>query len=84
MWAAGERHVDVVEALIHAGANVNAKCHAGFTPLLFAVRNAQIDTLRFLLDHGASANDVASDGTSALNVAIVNAPHPAAGLNVGR
>ena len=37
------------------------------------MRNAQLDALRLLLDHGGSANDLAPDGTSALNVAIVNA-----------
>ena len=73
MWAAGEGHVDVVRALIAAGADVNAKSKSGFTPLLFAVRNAQIEALRVLLEHGANVNDVAADGTSALNVAIVNA-----------
>jgi ankyrin repeat protein len=37
MWAAGEGHLDVVKALVDAGANVNAKSKAGSTPLLFAV-----------------------------------------------
>jgi ankyrin repeat protein len=41
--------------------------------LLFAVRNAQLDAVRLLLEHGANVDDVAPDGTSALNVAIVNA-----------
>ncbi len=80
MWAAGEGHLDVVAALIKAGANVNAKSKAGSTPLLFAVRDAQIDTLRYLLDHGANANDIAPDGTSALNVAVVNAFYEAASV----
>ena len=59
---------------------MNAKSKAGSTPLLFAVRNAQIDTLRYLLDHGANANDIAPDGTSALNVAVVNAFYEAASV----
>ena len=73
MLAAGEGNVEAMRALIAAGANVTAKSKSGFTPLLFAVRNAQLDALRLLLDHGANANDFAADGTSALNVAIVNA-----------
>ena len=74
MWAAGEGNVDVARTLIAAGANVTAKSKSGFTPLLFAVRNAQIETMRLLLDHGANANDLApDDATSALNVAVVNA-----------
>jgi uncharacterized protein len=80
MWAAGEGHLDVVKALVDAGANVNAKSKAGSTPLLFAVREAQVPTLRYLLDHGANANDLAPDGTSALNVAIVNAFYEAASV----
>jgi ankyrin repeat protein len=81
MWAAGEGHADVVRALIAAGANVTAKSKAGFTPLLFAVRNAEIETMRLLLDHGANVNDVVpKDGTSALNVAIVNAFYEAASV----
>jgi ankyrin repeat protein len=47
---------------------------------LFAVRDAQVDALRYLLDHGAHANDLASDGTSALNVAVVNAFYEAASV----
>ncbi len=41
--------------------------------LLFAVRNAHIDAAKVLLEHGANVNDVAPDGTSALNMAVVNA-----------
>jgi hypothetical protein len=37
------------------------------------VRNAQLDSVRLLLEHGANVNDLAPDGTSALNVAILNA-----------
>ena len=81
MWAAGEGNVDVARTLIAAGANVTAKSKSGFTPLLFAVRNAQIETMRLLLDHGANANDLApDDATSALNVAVVNAFYEAASV----
>src|SRR4029079_2098733 len=43
------------------------------TPMLFAVRNGQIEVVKVLLKHKASVNDVAADGTSALNMAVVNA-----------
>ncbi len=59
--------------LIEFGADAKAKSKAGFTPLLFAVRDAHIEAAKVLLDHGANVNDTASDGTSALNMAIVNA-----------
>ena len=44
-----------------------------FTPLLFAVRAGQLETVRALLDAGANVNDKVSDGTSALVLAIINA-----------
>ena len=50
-----------------------AKSTGGFTPLLFAVRNAHIETAVALLKRGANVNDVAPDGSSALSMAAVNA-----------
>ena len=66
MWAAGEGHTRRGTRADRAGANVTARSKAGFTPLLFAVRNAQLDAAALLLEHGANVNDVAADGTSAL------------------
>jgi ankyrin repeat protein len=40
---------------------------------LFAVRNDRVDAVNVLLRHGANVNDTAPDGTSALNMAVVNA-----------
>ena len=37
------------------------------------MRGGHKDTVQALLAHGANANDAAPDGTSALNVAVVNA-----------
>ncbi len=41
----------------------------GFTPLLFAARQGDIESARLLLAAGATVNDTAPDGTSALVVA---------------
>ncbi len=41
----------------------------GFTPLLFAARQGDIDSARLLLDAGANVNEVLPDGTSALVLA---------------
>ena len=41
----------------------------GFTPLLFAARTGDLDAARFLLDAGASARDIAPEGSTALMVA---------------
>jgi uncharacterized protein len=73
MWAASEGNAAAAALLIEFGADVKAKSKGGFTPLLFAVRDAHIEAAKVLLEHGANVNDVAPDGTSALNMAIVNA-----------
>src|SRR5688572_13083504 len=73
MWAASEGNTAAAATLIESGADLKAKSKAGFTPLLFAVRGGHTETVQTLLARGASANDVAPDGTSALNMAVVNA-----------
>jgi len=50
----------------------------GFTPLLFAARVGDVDSLRLLLDHGADVNEVAADGSSPLIVATLRGRVPAA------
>jgi len=78
MWAASEGNTDASEVLIEFGADIKAKSQSGYTPLLFAVRGGHKETVQALLAHGANANDVAPDatsafGTSALHMAVVNA-----------
>jgi ankyrin repeat protein len=73
MWAASEGNADVVGLLLEAGADVASTSPGGFTPFLFAVRNAHRAAAEVLLDHGANVNDVTPDGTSALGMAVVNA-----------
>ena len=46
MWAAAERHLPIVRELLAAGADVSATSTIGFTPLLFAVRNGDLDTAK--------------------------------------
>ena len=57
MWAAGEGHLLAVSELIRGRAEVGAKSQAGFSALLFAVRQGHIDVARALLDAGAEVND---------------------------
>jgi ankyrin repeat protein len=73
MWAAAERHADVVGPLVAAGADVNEVSDAGFTPLMFATRLGHIETVDALLDAGADLHQTLPDGTSALVVAVINA-----------
>src|SRR5262249_48218336 len=59
MWAAAEKHPEVVRALIDHGANVNAHSKSGFTPLMFAAQQGDIDSARILLAAGAKMNEPA-------------------------
>jgi len=72
MWAVAAPHPDVVRLLTEAGADVHVSSRKGFTPLLFAAINGDIDTAKILLAAGARVNDVGSDGTHALPLAIIN------------
>jgi ankyrin repeat protein len=52
----------------------------GSTPLLFAVRSGDVESVRLLLAAGADVNDVLPDGTSALVLAAQSGNGPAASL----
>lgn len=56
MWAAAERHADVVRLLIEAGANPQAQTKKGFTALHFATREGDLATTRQLLAAGVNVN----------------------------
>jgi uncharacterized protein len=58
MWAISERHTAVAEELLRHGADVNARSKTGFTALMFAAQQGDVDTTRILLDAKASPNDV--------------------------
>ena len=73
MWAAAERHAEVVRPLVAAGANVDGRSDAGFTPLMFAARLGHIETVDALLDAGADIHQTLPNGTSALVVSVINA-----------
>jgi Ankyrin repeats (3 copies) len=61
------------EALIAAGANVNAGGHDGLTPLMLAASNGRAEVVRVLIRHGAEVNafNDAERGT-ALSLAVRN------------
>jgi uncharacterized protein len=56
MWAASERHPNVVRLLVEAGANTKAHTKKGFTALHFAAREGDIDSVRQLLASGVNIN----------------------------
>ena len=84
MWAAAEGNVEVAGALLDARADLNTRLDVGFTPFLFAVREARLDMVRMLLKRGADANEMIEttriprggrprNGTTALMIATTNA-----------
>jgi uncharacterized protein len=86
MWAAAENHLDVVDLLIKAGADVNRQAHVtsvkdrknadhptgGFTPLMWAARAGNETMVRRLVARGANVNLKNGDDASAAMIAIYN------------
>jgi uncharacterized protein len=86
MWAAAEGHIDVVDVLIEAGADINRQGHittltdrnnadhptGGFTPLMWAARAGNDALVRRLVAKGANVNLKNGDGASAAMVAMYN------------
>ncbi|GJQ78073.1 hypothetical protein Trydic_g2415 [Trypoxylus dichotomus] len=62
LYAADYGQVDVIEYLIGAGADVNAKDKHGITALLAAIWEGHKECVRLLLEKGATKEGVAPDG----------------------
>jgi ankyrin repeat protein len=62
-WAAQEGHVEIVDLLLDAGANVNFTDPSGFTPLEQAVGESHLNVVERLLLRGADVSHrCATDG----------------------
>jgi ankyrin repeat protein len=86
MWAAAENHLDIVDLLIEAGADVNRQAYVtslkdrknadhpsgGFTPLMWAARAGNEAMVRRLVTRGANVNLKNGDNASAAMIAIYN------------
>ena len=57
MTAAAEMHPSLVRLLLARAGDVHARSVVGFTPLLFAVRAGDLESVRLLIGAGASANE---------------------------
>lgn len=68
LMLAGE-HPDVVTELLRGGADVNARTHNGFTPLMGAALGCHAQSVRILIDAGADVNAEGADGISVLMAA---------------
>src|SRR5262245_63418932 len=66
--AAQQGHAEVMEPLIKAGADVNAKTSNSTTPLMFAAASGNTKAVKVLLDRGADVN--AMESTRGLTAAM--------------
>ena len=71
MWAARAGRIEVMKALIDAGADLNGRdrCINGWTALMHAVHEEQTRSVRILLDLGANPNAASANGTTPLMIA---------------
>src|SRR5260221_14282586 len=58
MWAISERHAAVADELVRRGADINAHSKTGFTALMFAAQQGDVDSARILLNAEANPNEV--------------------------
>ena len=71
MWAVVEPHPDIVRTLLAAGADPHRSTTGGFTPLVFAAGNGDIEMATILIAAGVDVDETGVDGTHALPYAIV-------------
>ena len=77
-WAARHGDVEIVELLLEAGSDVEARTRlGGHTPLHVASRSAREAVVRALLEAGADATAVTSTGATALHFAAGSGAAPA-------
>lgn len=72
MWAVEAPHPDIAHLLLESGADVEASSAKGFTPLLFAALNGDVELAKMLIAAGADVNGTGSEGTHPLTLAIVS------------
>jgi uncharacterized protein len=69
MWAASERHSDVVSALIAAHADLKARSKDGFTAIHVATRVGDLESVKLLLAAGVDVNLQTRTGDGAAGTA---------------
>jgi ankyrin repeat protein len=72
MRAVAERHPDVVRALVDARADVTARSRGGFTALLFASQQGDLESARILLSAGAAVDEATPEHGTALVLAVAS------------
>ena len=74
--AAANGYVDVLRALLDAGAPIDYQDRFGDTALMAAVRSGKVDAVRLLLDRGAKTSIADAEGMTALGVGRAHAKAP--------
>jgi ankyrin repeat protein len=72
MKQARKGHLGRIERLLGKGVDLNARAGYGQTALFEAVFSQQVETVRFLLEHGADPRLVSDDGAGPLFYACVS------------
>lgn len=67
--AVAARRLDIAEALLRHGAQVNATQADGFSPLHGAAQNGQVEMIALLLAHGADPHARTTGGQTPLDIA---------------
>jgi len=62
MWAAVEKYSAITKLLVDNGANVSTRTNSDFSVLMFAAQQGDVESGRALLEAGADANELLTDG----------------------
>jgi ankyrin repeat protein len=83
-WKTAVRADDVrrLQALLSAGADINALDEHGQTGLMIAARDGKTAVVRWLTEHGADLNHTAKYHLSALMLAVINGRDAIVGILV--
>ena len=68
MWAIAGSHSEITGALVERRADVHARTRGGFTPLMFAAQQGDLESARILVAAGANVDEATPEYGSALVV----------------
>lgn len=68
-YAAAAGNTEMIKALIAKGADVNGRTRSGITPLYMAAREADLPTVKLLLDNGARKDYCTNDALAPYDIA---------------